>query len=165
MEKLISKHFDKELNSKNILKLGDDLRDIFKSTKDKKENKTKSEQQSEKSSAGNSFEALICWYLNLCLKNSRSFVSKFHKDLVPKSVQDSLTITYGNFKNTSETDLIGFVLPEDENYLKKNVKMKKEYLNYLMILQKNFQVFKLQLYNLKLIGMMLRKFLSYIIVI
>lgn len=147
---LISKHFNKELNSKNILKLGDDLRNIFKSTKDKKENKTKSEQQSEKSSAGNSFEALICWYLNLCLKNSRSFVSKFHKDLVPKSVQDSLTITYGNFKNTSETDLIGFVLPEDENYLKKKCKNKKELFKlFNEFAEKKFSNFQVAIIQLK----------------
>ena len=100
----ILNHLGNEKTSETILNLGDELRAIFKITKSAKENKSKSEQQSEKASAGHSFEALVCWYLNLCLKNSRAFVTKFHKDLVPKSIQDALTITYGNFKNTFKKD-------------------------------------------------------------
>ena len=146
----ILKHLGNEMTSETILNLGDELREIFKSTKSIKENKSKSEQQSEKASAGHSFEALVSWYLNLCLKNSRAFVTKFHKDLVPQSIQDALTITYGNFKNTSETDLIGFVLPDNDDYLKKICKTEKDtYKIFDEFAQKEFSKFQVSVIQLK----------------
>ena len=57
-------------NADDLIKLGNHLRDIFLSTSDE------SRDQSQISIGGNSWESLVCWYLNLCMIGSKSVVIK-----------------------------------------------------------------------------------------
>ena len=94
-----------------ILLLGQNLRDIFMSTSSKKRG------QGDLSGGGAAWECLCTWYLNLLLANTRGIVFKFSKPIFPEAIRDSITIKYNNFENTSETDLLGFVFPENQNFI------------------------------------------------
>ena len=96
-----------------ILLLGQNLRDIFMSTSSKKRG------QGDLSGGGAAWECLCTWYLNLLLANTRGIVFKFSKPIFPEAIRDSITIKYNNFENTSETDLLGFVFPENQNFINK----------------------------------------------
>ena len=73
--------------------------------------------QSGVSTAGTTWEALICWYLNLCLINTRVVVIKQKQSNVPKPISDALTVMYGASPSNTEADLIAIVFPENEEYL------------------------------------------------
>ncbi len=57
--------------------LGDHLRDTFKTTGQPGRG------EDVLSAGGNCWEALICWYLNLCLIGRRTFVIKKEESLLP----------------------------------------------------------------------------------
>ena len=93
-----------------IYNLGDSLRDIFRTTRQS------GRSQNSIVSGGASWEALICWYLNLCLINRRTFVIKHHNDLIPSCIKDAITVNYGNFQSNTESDLIALTYPDKEEY-------------------------------------------------
>jgi hypothetical protein len=123
-------------NHQDILDLGDNLSKIFRSTSDD------GRSQSSLSGGGHGWEALICWYLNLCCVGSRVVTIK-KMSHVPTSVKDSITVNYGNFQSNSESDLVVLVFPDiddyktDINHLQdygnetptRNQKLNSEYLN------------------------------------
>lgn len=92
-----------------ILNLGDHLSEIFQSTGEGRS-------QSDVSSGGAAWEALICWYLNLCLVGRRTVVIKHNKNFLPRPVSDAFTVNYNNFKSNSESDLIGITFPDRPDY-------------------------------------------------
>ena len=98
------------VNEEKILYLGQNLREIFMSTSSKKRG------QGDVSGGGAAWECLCTWYLNLLMANTRGIVFKFSKPIFPEAIRDSITIKYNNFENTSETDLLGFVFPENKKY-------------------------------------------------
>lgn len=93
-----------------ILNLGDKLAEIFTTTSDT------GRTQSAVSSAGNAWESLICWYLNLCLIGRRTVVIKHHKKLIPDPISDAITVNYGNFVSNTESDLIAITFPDEVEY-------------------------------------------------
>ena len=93
-----------------IYNLGDHLRDIFRTTRQS------GRSQNAIVSGGVCWEALICWYLNLCLVNRRTFVIKHHKSLIPDCIKDAITVNYGNFQSNTESDLIAITFPDKEDY-------------------------------------------------
>jgi hypothetical protein len=85
--------------------LGSNLGQVFKQTSTGKT-------QSSQSGAGSAWEALICWYLNLCLVGTRSVVIKKASHW-PAPIRDALTVTYGTVKTNTESDLIAVTFPAD----------------------------------------------------
>lgn len=95
---------------RDILNLGDSLGDIFRSTG------VAGRGQDEVSAAGHTWEALVCWYLNICLAGSRVVVFKQSKEMIPEPLRDSMTVLYGNFPSNTEADLIAVTFPDNEEY-------------------------------------------------
>lgn len=93
--------------TKDYLNLGDSLSKIFKlSSPDNRS-------QSSVSGAGSSWEALVCWYLNLILIGENTIVMKQNKNLIPDSVSDAISVNYGSFVSNTEADLIAITFPKN----------------------------------------------------
>ncbi|MBL0387277.1 hypothetical protein JJB07_11505 [Tumebacillus sp. ITR2] len=108
-EKAILKNIT-PLNETKVLGLGDSLSSIFELTG------KKGRTQSDVSGGGTAWEALVCWYLNLCLIGSRTVVVKHSKKWLPKPVSDAITVTYSNFPSNTESDLIAITFPDRQEY-------------------------------------------------
>lgn len=93
-----------------ILNLGDYLKDIFFSTN------THNRSQGEVSGGGANWEALVCWYLNICNIRRRTVCIKHHKSLIPIPISHSITVNYGNFASNTESDLIAITFPDKPEY-------------------------------------------------
>lgn len=93
-----------QLTSKDIITIGNHLYDIFKST-------SNGRGQSEVSSGGAAWEALVCWYLNLCLMGSRTVIVKSKKANIPRCISDAINVNYGNFTSNTESDLLAITFP------------------------------------------------------
>lgn len=100
---------DGEIDSEKILALGDSLALIFKGTGNGRS-------QSSVSAGGYVWEALVCWYLNLCLIGTNTVVIKFLNDLVPYPIRSSLVVNYGNFISNTESDLLAISFPEYDDF-------------------------------------------------
>lgn len=96
---------------RQIINLGDHLKDIFYST-----NVGNGRTQSEVSGGGANWEALVCWYLNLCCIGRRTVVIKHHKSLIPTPISNAITVNYGNFPSNTESDLIAITFPDKPEY-------------------------------------------------
>lgn len=96
---------------KQIIDLGDHLKEIFYST-----NTNLSRTQSDVSGGGANWEALVCWYLNLCCIGRRTVIIKHHKSLIPTPISNAITVNYGNFSSNTESDLIAITFPDKEEY-------------------------------------------------
>ncbi|SFS06200.1 hypothetical protein [Anaeromicropila populeti] len=94
-----------------ILALGDSLKEIFYTT-----NMSSSRSQSDVSGGGANWEALVCWYLNLCLIGRRTVVIKHSKKLIPEPISNAITVNYGSFISNTESDLIALTFPNKANY-------------------------------------------------
>lgn len=95
---------------RQIIDLGDNLSNIFALTK------TAGRSQSEVSGGGAAWEALVCWYLNLCLIGRRTVVIKHHKNLIPSPISNAITVNYHNFVSNTESDLIAITFPDKTEY-------------------------------------------------
>lgn len=89
--------------------LGDHLSDIFRST-------ANGRTQSGVSSGGAAWEALVCWYTNLCLAGTRTVVIKHSKALIPQPIYKGITVTYDNFPSNTESDLIAITFPNHVDF-------------------------------------------------
>lgn len=94
-----------------IFNLGDHLKDIFYST-----NTHSKRTQSDVSGGGAIWEALVCWYLNICNIGRRTVCIKHHKSLIPTPISDSITVSYDNFTSNTESDLIAITFPDESEY-------------------------------------------------
>lgn len=88
----------------DIINLGDHLSDIFRSTGGEGRG------QSEVSAGGTAWESLVCWYINLCTMGSRTVAIR-KMSLVPKPIQDAITVNYGNFACNTESDITVITFP------------------------------------------------------
>ena len=93
-----------------ILDLGDHLSDIFRSTA------IDGRTQGGLSVAGTRWEALVCWYCNLCLLGSRTVVIKMNRNLIPDPILDSLAVIHDNTQTNSESDLVAITFPAFDQY-------------------------------------------------
>ncbi|MFA6144168.1 MAG: hypothetical protein WCW84_05085 [Sulfurimonas sp.] len=96
-------------NTSHILDLGDSLATIFRTTNEDRS-------QSGVSAAGTTWEALTCWYLNLCLINTNVVVVKQKQANVPTPISNALTVMYGASPSNTEADLIAIVFPHEDEY-------------------------------------------------
>ena len=96
--------------SRQVIDLGDHLSEIFVLTR------PEGRGQGEVSGGGAAWEALVCWYLNLCLIGRRTVVIKHHRSLIPTPVSDAITVNYNNFVSNTESDLIAITFPERPEY-------------------------------------------------
>ena len=120
-----------------IFNLGDELSNIFKSTSNggRQGSSSGEDTQGLLSAGGACWEGLICWYLNLCLIGTRTVVIKHSKKLIPTPVAHAITVSYDNFKSTTESDLVAITFPNEpmftcnleqlDNYLPTNISVFK----------------------------------------
>lgn len=83
----------------DVIKLGDSLSGAFKLTG------SADRSQGSLSSAGSTWEALVVWYLNLCLVGTRAVVVR-GGPLCPKPIKDALSVCFENSVLRSEPDVI-----------------------------------------------------------
>ena len=107
-------------NETDIINLGDHLSDIFMSTNDGRRG------QSQVSAGGTAWESLVCWYINLCTIGSR-IVAIRKMSLVPKPIQDAITVNYGNISCNTESDITVIVFPDNDNYNNSIEELEVEY--------------------------------------
>lgn len=100
----IKRILGKNFQATDILDLGDHLSTIFALTGEA------GRSQSMVSGGGNAWEALACWYLNLCLIGSRAVAVRKISDL-PAPLRDAISVNYGNFKSNTESDIAVIVFP------------------------------------------------------
>ena len=93
----------------SVLELGSHLKDVFQTTK-------RERSQAGVSTAGRAWEALVCWYLNLCMIGTRCVAMKHARAIVPDSITDAMTVSYGNTRVTSEADLVVLTFPDFPRY-------------------------------------------------
>lgn len=98
-----------DFNETNLIDLGDRLSEIFQSTGGEGRG------QSEVSAGGTAWESLVCWYINLCTIGSRTVAIR-KMSLVPKPIQDAITVNYGNFACNTESDITVITFPNHEEY-------------------------------------------------
>ena len=110
----------------SVLELGSHLRYVFKTT-------TRERSQGAVSTAGRAWEALVCWYLNLCMMGTRCVAMKHAKAIVPDSIADAMTVSYGNTRVTSEADLVVLTFPDFPRYAEplKGERTEKGVLEYM----------------------------------
>lgn len=106
----ISQKLNPNITQQKIFNLGDHLRDIFRTTGQA------GRSQSDVAGGGASWESLVCWYLNLCTVNRRTFVIKHNKKLIPEPINKAITVNYGNFRSNTESDLIAITFPDKPEY-------------------------------------------------
>lgn len=87
--------------------LGANLRTVFVTTS------TAGRSQDQLSGGGTAWEALICWYLNLCLIGTRAVVVK-KKSNLPTPLRDALTLSYGTSQTNTESDLVAVTFPAND---------------------------------------------------
>lgn len=109
--KQVIQHYAPIPTPRQIIDLGDHLKEIFYST-----NTKSGRTQSEVSGGGANWEALVCWYLNICNINRRTVIIKHHKSLLPTPISDAITVNYGNFPSNTESDLIAITFPDKSEY-------------------------------------------------
>lgn len=90
--------------AENVLELGRNLYRVFRQSH-KAEHSEVSRDQSSLASAGEAWERLVCWYLNLGLVGSRAVIVKRRSD-VPRQIQDALAVTIQDRATNSESDLV-----------------------------------------------------------
>jgi len=96
-------------NETDIINLGDHLSDIFRSTGGEGRN------QAQLSGGGTAWESLVCWYINLCTVGSKTVAIR-KMSLVPKPIQDAITVNYGNFACNTESDITVIIFPDLPDY-------------------------------------------------
>ncbi len=94
---------------RQIIDLGDHLHDIFYTT-------AHGRNQSQVSAGGANWEALVCWYLNLCNIGRRTVIIKHSKELLPEPISDAITVNYANTTSNTESDLIAITFPDLPEY-------------------------------------------------
>jgi hypothetical protein len=105
----INRILGRNFTESEILNLGDNLTSVFRLTGGGER------EQSSLSSGGTAWEALVCWYINLCTVGSR--IVAFRKmSLVPKPIQDAITVNYGNFSCNTESDITLIIFPDKFDY-------------------------------------------------
>lgn len=94
------------LEEEGFLNLTEKAKEIFKTTSDGRG-------QGAVSSAGIAWECFLTWYLNLGLVGTRTIVIKPKAKFNLQAIKDTVTVNYGEFTSSSETDLISITFPKE----------------------------------------------------
>ena len=97
---------DEENWGESIFNIGDNLSEVFLSTKDK------GRSQSGVSGGGAGWECLVTWYLNFLLIDTNVIAVRQNKDFVPKCISDCLTVTISNTQTNTESDILVYSIPD-----------------------------------------------------
>lgn len=97
-------------DAKKIHELGDHLRDVFFATN------TGNRDQGSLSGGGAGWESLVTWYLNLVLSGTNAVAMRQSKAVVPRTLLDATTISYGNNQTNTESDVCVVVYPDDFSF-------------------------------------------------
>lgn len=98
---------------RKLLDLGDDLSEIFLTTRG-----GGGRDQGSLAGAGVSWECLVCWYCNAYMLGSRVVFIKYKKSIIPEALRNAVTVKYGTVHATSEADLVAIVFPKIGEYTK-----------------------------------------------
>lgn len=102
----ILRRTDELSSAKKIFDLGGQLGEIFATSSGVGRG------QGSLSGAGTAWESLVCWYLNLVFSGTRAVALRQSRQLFPNVLFDATTITYGNFRTNTESDLCVIVYPK-----------------------------------------------------
>lgn len=95
------------IEEEGFIKLTERAKEIFTTTSDGRG-------QGAVSSAGTAWECFLTWYLNLGLVGTRTIVIKPKKKFNLEAIKDTVTVNYGEFTSSSETDLIAVTFPKSD---------------------------------------------------
>lgn len=99
-----------------IHELGNHLREIFFSTN------TGSRDQGALSGGGAGWESLVTWYLNTVLSGTNAVAMRQSKAIVPRTILDATTISYGNNQTNTESDVCVVTFPNGFSFPKEDSK-------------------------------------------
>ena len=97
-----------QITGADVIAIGDRLKEIFVLTS------PDGRGQGTVAKAGYSWEAFVCWYLNLCTIGSNTVVIKSIKANIPETIRDTITVKYGSVSSNSESDILAVTFPEDD---------------------------------------------------
>lgn len=113
---IIKRKLDGEYKWDKILDLGEELSEVFFSTRgDVEKGLSVAQANSKASTSGTAWECLVTWYLNLVFIDSRAVVFKKTGD-VPTPLTDSLEVLHNNTKTNSESDLLVVVFSDTPHF-------------------------------------------------
>ena len=92
----------------DVRQLGSHLGAVFQSN-------SQGRTQAGVSAAGTVWECLVAWYLNLILAGTHAVVVKPTQRFLPPSISNATAVTIGNLSTNTESDLIGFQIPENSS--------------------------------------------------
>lgn len=98
-------------NSADILNLANHLSEFFYSTRGKKNTRN----QKNVKIAGDVWESLITWYINLCCTGSRVLAFRGLTN-VPSIIKESVSVTYGTLPCAAEPDILVLIFPDRPIY-------------------------------------------------
>lgn len=124
-----------------ILNLGDHLKEVFITTS------SSGRSQSTLSAGGKAWEALVSWYLNLCLIGSRAVIIKQKKRIIPKPISQAISVNYESFKSNTEADLVVIIFPPEHEFIEKNEFTKENTLD--MAIGRKFRQFQVGIIQCK----------------
>lgn len=107
----VNRILGRNFNESDLINLGDHISAVFGTTR------VGGRGQRVLSRGGTVWEALVCWYLNLCLVGSRGVVIKQKKRLVPDPIREALRVNYGTFPSNTESDLVSIIFPDMRDFL------------------------------------------------
>jgi hypothetical protein len=111
---VVTQHVSDFEDPDQVLRIGCRLYDVFSETRQAVP-AAQSDQQSELAGGGSAWEALVCWYLNLCLVGTTAVVVKRRK-LLAGPITKAISIKYGNVSVNSESDLIAATFPKESPF-------------------------------------------------
>lgn len=107
----INQYFLPPMSGRKFFDLGDNLREIFRKNKQAVTSQH-SRSQSALTSGGTAWECLLVWYLNLLFWGTPVVAVRMNKNFVPKEIVNCLTVSIGNHKTNSESDILIFSVPD-----------------------------------------------------
>ena len=122
--KVIGERIQDWQDPEQVLRLGEYLSNAFAETKVSGP-KTQSEEQSATSGGGAAWEALVCWYMNLCLIGTQAVVVK-KRSTVQGAITDAIAVKYGAHQVNSESDLMAITFPAEEPYSGQEMRTQKD---------------------------------------
>jgi hypothetical protein len=89
----------------SVFNLGDQLSGVFRSRS------VGTRSNAAVSQGGTAWEGLICWYLNLVFWGSDVVVIRPHREYLPQTISDALSVSIQNVATNTESDLVAISIP------------------------------------------------------
>lgn len=126
--KRILAYFQNKVTPQKVFDLGDTLSDIFFLPSGRS--------QRSLTTSGTAWECLLVWYLNLILWDTNLVASRRSKKFVPAVINDALTVAIGQNHANTESDIVIFSSPPENDLKRINLEIKKNISSqYLEVMQ------------------------------